>query len=163
MGFVLGAQTRKEAGGVNMAETSIDYQEVFRTMPSALALLTPDGTILDVNDDYLEASGRSREQLLGRNLIDEFPQNPHDPSVLGPDQLRNSFEVVVATGERDIMMPLRYDVEDPGRPGRFEERYWVVVNTPMHDPVGRVVLITHKADEVTHIVNQARSLRAEQG
>ncbi len=146
-----------------MAETSIDYQEVFRTTPGAMALLTPDGTILDVNDGYLEASGRSREQLIGRNLFDAFPQNPDDPSVLGPGQLRDSFEVVVATGERDVIMPVRYDVEDPGRPGMFEERYWAVVNTPMRDPAGRIVLITHKADEVTHIVNHARSLRAEQG
>ena len=103
-----------------MAGTSIDYQEVFRTLPGALALLTPDGTILDVNDGFLEASGRSREQLLGRDLFDEFPQNPGDPSVLGPVQLRSSFEAVVATGERDVMMPVRYDVEDPGRPGEFE-------------------------------------------
>lgn len=146
-----------------MAETSIDYQEVFRTMPGAVALLTPDGTILDVNDGYLEASGRSREQLLGRNIFDAFPQNPDDPGVLGPGQLRDSFEAVVATGERDVIMPVRYDVEDPGRPGQFEERYWIVVNTPMHNPVGRVVMIAHKADEVTHIVNQGRSMRADQG
>jgi hypothetical protein len=33
----------------------------------------------------------------------------------------------------------------------------------MHDPVGRVVMITHKADEVTHIVSQSRSMRAKQG
>jgi PAS domain S-box-containing protein len=163
MDFLLGAQTRIEAGGVNMAETSIDYQEVFRTMPGAVALLTPDGTILDVNDGYLEASGRTREQLLGRNIFDAFPQNPDDPGVLGPGQLRDSFEAVVATGERDVIMPLRYDVEDPGRPGEFEERYWAIINTPMHDRVGRVVMITHKADEVTHIVNQGRNMRAGQG
>lgn len=146
-----------------MAETSIDYQEVFRTTPGAMALLTPEGTILDVSDGYLEASGRSREQLLGRNLFDVFPQNPDDPSVLGPGQLRDSFEAVVTTGERDVIMPVRYDVEDPGRPGEFEERYWAVINTPMRDPLGRVVMITHKADEVTHIVNQGRNLRADQG
>lgn len=146
-----------------MAETTIDYQEVFRTMPGATALLTPEGVILDVNEDFVEASGRSRAQLLGRNLFDAFPQNPGDPGVLGPGQLRESLEVVITSGERDVMMPLRYDVEDPGRPGQFEERYWAVVNTPMHDEVGRVMMITHKADEVTHIVNQCRNLLAEQG
>ncbi|HEX6931446.1 MAG TPA: PAS domain-containing protein [Streptosporangiaceae bacterium] len=146
-----------------MAETSIDYREVFRTMPGALALLKPDGTILDVNDGYLESSGRSREQLLGRNVFDVFPQNPDDPSVLGPVQLRDSLGVVVETGERDIMAPVRYDVEDPGRPGEFEERYWAVVNTPIHDQAGRVIVITHRADEVTHIVNQGRNMRADQG
>ena len=157
------AQTRYEAGGVSMVDTSIDYEEVFRALPGAVALLKPDGTILDVNDGYVETSGRSRDQLLGRNIFDAFPQNPRDPSVLGPVQLRDSFEAVVETGERDVMMPIRYDVEDPGRPGEYEERYWVVVNTPLHDPGGRVVMITHKADEVTHIINQGRNLRADQG
>jgi PAS domain S-box-containing protein len=146
-----------------MAETMINYQDVFRTTPGAMALLTPDGVILDVNDAYVEASGRSREQLLGRNLFDVFPQNPDDPTELGPSQLKNSFDLVMATGERDILMPVRYDVEDLGRPGEFEERYWAVVNTPLRDQGGQVVMITLKADEVTHIVNQSRNMRADQG
>ncbi len=163
MEVLLGTATCNEAGGVSMAETTIDYREVFRTLPGAMALLTPDGVILDVNDDFLEASGRSREQVLGRNLFDAFPENPDDPTELGPGQLRDSFEAVVATGERDVLMPVRYDVEDPGRPGDFEERYWAVINTPMHDQSGRCVMITHKADEVTHIVNQCRNMLADQG
>lgn len=146
-----------------MAETTIDYRAVFRSMPGAMALLTPEGVILDVNEDYLDVSGRSREQLLGRNLFDAFPENPGDPGVLGPGQVRESIETVITTGERDVMVPVRYDVEDPGRPGEFEERYWTVVNAPMHDVLGRVMMITHKADEVTHIINQGRNLLADQG
>ena len=146
-----------------MAETMINYQEVFRTTPGAMAVLTPEGVILDVNDEYVEVSGRSREQLLGRNLFDVFPRNPDDPAELGPIQLRASFDVVIEIGERDVMMSVRYDVEDFGRPGEFEERYWAVVNTPLYDQGGQIVLITHKADEVTHIVNQSRTIRADQG
>jgi PAS domain S-box-containing protein len=146
-----------------MAEPTIDYKEVFRALPGPMALLTPEGVILDVNDDFVETSGRSRAHLLGRNLFDAFPENPDDPGVLGPGQLRQSFEAVITSGERDTMRPLRYDVEDPGRPGMFEERYWAVINTPMHDDLGRVMMITHKADEVTHIVNQCRHMLADQG
>jgi PAS domain S-box-containing protein len=159
----LGARTSKEAGGAGMAETMINYREVFRSTPGAMALLTPEGVILDVNDEYVEVSGRSREQLLGRNLFDVFPQNPDDPTELGPSQLKDSFDVVRATGERDILMPVRYDVEDLGRPGEFEERYWAVINTPLYDHGGQVVMIALKADEVTHIVNQGRNMRADQG
>jgi PAS domain S-box-containing protein len=147
----------------SMAETTINYREVFRAAPGAMALLTPECVILDVNDEYVEASGRSREQLLGRNLFDMFPRNPDDPDVNGPVRVRASIETVVATGERDAIAPVRYDLEDPGRPGEFEERYWAVVNAPMHDQGGKVVMIAHKADEVTHIVNQGRTMRADQG
>ncbi len=146
-----------------MAESTIDYQAVFRTLPGALALLTPDGVILDVNEGFLEAAGRKLEQLLGRNLFDAFPDNPDDPGNAGPAQLRISLQKVVATGERDVLEPLRYDVEDPGTPGRFEERYWAVVNTPVRRGDGQVAMIAHRADEVTHIVNQGRNLLADQG
>ncbi len=149
-----------------MAGSAIDYQAVFRRLPGVLALLTPDGVILDVNDGFLEAAGRGLEQVIGRNLFDAFPDNPRDPGdpgSAGPARLRDSLETVIATGQRDVMAPIRYDVEDPGRPGQFEERYWAVVNTPVRRDDGRIALIAHKADEVTHIVNQGRNLLADQG
>jgi hypothetical protein len=61
------------------------------------------------------------------------------------------------------MRTIRYDVEDPGRPGEFEERYWFVVNTPLRDADGKVAMIAHKAEEITHIINQARNLLADHG
>jgi len=146
-----------------MAGSTIDYEEVFRVLPGAVALLTPDGVILDVNDGYLEAAGRELAEVLGRNIFEAFPGNPKDPGDSGHQMLRISLESVVTTGEQDVMRTIRYDVEDPGRPGEFEERYWFVVNTPLRDAEGRVAMIAHKADEITHIVNQARNLLADQG
>ena len=146
-----------------MAGFTIDYQEVFRVLPGAVALLTPDGVILDVNDGYLEAAGRELAEVLGRNIFEAFPSNPRDPTDSGQRMLRDSLETVVSTGEQDTMRSIRYDVEDPGRPGEFEERYWFVVNTPLRDVDGRVVMIAHKAEEITHIVNQARNLLADHG
>src|SRR5262249_50065508 len=86
LGWAIAARgrTSKEGGGVGRAETMINSQEVFRTTPGAMAALTPEAVILDVNDEYVEVSGRSREQLLGRNLFDVFPRNPDDPAELGP-------------------------------------------------------------------------------
>jgi PAS domain-containing protein len=146
-----------------MAGFTIDYHEVFRVLPGALALLTPDGLIVDVNDGYLEAAGRDLAEVLGRNVFEAFPGNPRDPGGSGPEMLRMSLETVVSTGERDVMPPIRYDVEDRGRPGEFEERYWFVVNTPLLDDTGGVAMIAHKADEITHVINQARNLLADHG
>src|SRR5258708_16533748 len=110
-----------------MAETKIDYQAVFRTLPGALALLTPEGVVLDVNEGFLEAAGRKREHVLGRNIFDAFPQNPDDPDDEGPNQLRVSFEAVVASGETLVLMPIRYDVEHPGPPPAFHHRHQPVL------------------------------------
>ena len=146
-----------------MAESTIDYRAVFRTLPGALALLTPEGVILDVNEGFLDAAGRELGQVLGRSLFDAFPENPADPGDHGPAQLRGSLERVVASGEPDVMSPIRYDVEDPGRPGEYEERYWAIINTPMRCESGEVTLIAHKSDEVTHIVNEIRNRLADHG
>ena len=146
-----------------MTETTIDYEAVFRTLPRPLALLNRDGIVLDVNESYVEVTGRKREQMVGRNIFDLFPQNPDVTGDEGPAQLRDSLESVVASGEPDSVMPIRYDVEDPGRPGAYEERYWAVINTPLRGPDGSVVMIAHYANEVTHIVNQSRNQLADQG
>jgi len=146
-----------------MSEQRIDYQAVFRILPGALAVLTPDGVILDVNEGFLEAGGRTREQVLGRSIFDAFPQNPLGPGDAGPPRLRHSLRSVADSGEPDVIAPIRYDVEVPGAPGEFEERYWAVVNTPMRDRHGQVTMIIHKADEITHIVNEARHLLADYG
>jgi hypothetical protein len=49
---------------------------------------------------------------------------------------------------------LRYDVEVPGRPGVFEQRYWCPVNAPVFGPDGRVVMIAQCVEEITERVQR---------
>jgi PAS domain S-box-containing protein len=146
-----------------MAGPEIDYQAVFRALPGPIVLLGTDGVILDANESVSQASGRTREQLLGSSLFDQFPANPVDPTSSGVADLRESLKAVVASGERDAIGPIRYDVEDPRRPGDFEERYWTIINAPILDDKGDVVMIAHCSDEVTHIINQIRGQSVDHG
>ncbi|MEU9484949.1 SpoIIE family protein phosphatase [Streptomyces decoyicus] len=135
-----------------MSAFPIDYAAVFQAQPGAELLLTPRFVIADANEALLRRSGRERHELIGRLLFDVFPDNPEDPDASGMRNLRASLERVVATGVRDSMALQRYDVEAPGRPGTFEERYWSPVNVPVLDADGRVRLIVHRVEEVTEIV-----------
>ncbi|CAM5607766.1 hypothetical protein SAVIM40S_00239 [Streptomyces avidinii] len=92
-----GAVAREQ---VDVDGTGIDYQAVFQALPGAVALLTPDLVYLDANESFLSASGRTREQLVGRYLFDVFPDNPTDPAANGMRNLRASLERVKATRER---------------------------------------------------------------
>lgn len=73
------------------------------------------------------------------------------------------------TGERDTMALQRYDVEAPGSPGEWEERYWSPVNVPVLDAGGEVVLLVHRVEEITELIrahglpegDRARVLEAE--
>ncbi|MFJ8884498.1 PP2C family protein-serine/threonine phosphatase [Streptomyces sp. NPDC102402] len=141
-----------------MKHSGIDYEAVFQALPAAAALLTTDLVYADVNEAYLRASGRTRGQIVGRYMFDVFPDNPNDHAATGTRNLQASLLRVAATGERDAMALQRYDVEDPDRPGRWEERYWSPVNAPVVDADGRVTLVLHRVEEVTELLH-ARSGR----
>ncbi|MFJ1546608.1 PAS domain-containing protein [Streptomyces sp. NPDC088246] len=56
-------------------------------------MLDPDLVIVDVNEAYLRAAGRSRQDLIGQHLFDAFPDDPADPDAddvqnLGPSLRR---------------------------------------------------------------------------
>ncbi|WP_329217497.1 SpoIIE family protein phosphatase [Streptomyces sp. NBC_01485] len=153
-----------------MRKPQIDYTAVFRALPGMVALLTPDLVYADANDDFLRLAGRTLEQLLGRYIFDVFPENPNDPAAAGMRETRASMLRVVATGERDTMALLRYDIEDPQRPGVWREHYWSPVNAPVLGSDGRVALVVHRVEEVTELFHarggpngdsRARVLEAE--
>jgi PAS domain-containing protein len=136
-------------------EWQIDYRAIFKTIPAIMVALSPDFTILDVSDETAELIGRKAEDLIGRDIFDAFRANPNDPAEPGPRNLRESLESVAAMGQRHIMPLTRYDLEDPGRPGVFDERYWDVVNIPVMAD-GRVSQIIFRAMDVTQVIRSAQ-------
>ncbi|WP_276314963.1 SpoIIE family protein phosphatase [Streptomyces sp. WAC 06738] len=130
----------------------IDYEAVFHSLPTMVALFTTDLLYLDANEAYCSTTGRSRSQLIGRSVLDVFPDNPDDPEASGTRNVTASLRRVAATGQRDAMALQRYDVEVPGRPGVWEERYWSPVNVPVFAPDGTVALLLHRVEEVTELI-----------
>jgi serine phosphatase RsbU (regulator of sigma subunit) len=139
----------------------IDYAALFAATPSPCLVLTADLVITDVNQAYLEVTGRRRAELIDQRLIDVFPMNPSDPHADGLRNLRASVERAFATGERDVMAPQKYDIPVPGRPGVFEERYWSPINTPVPGPDGRPSLLIHRVEDVTAFIHGGRRRRPD--
>ncbi len=137
-----------------MTRPRIDYLAVYRRLPVPVLLLTPEYVMADMNDAYLRVTGRTREDLLGREVFDAFPDNPSDPGATGVRNMSASFGRVLATGEPDELALQRYDVEVRGSPGEFARRYWCPVNVPVFGPGGRVVLIVNCVEEVTDRVRR---------
>jgi len=132
-----------------MTGPQVDYAAVYRDLPVPVALLTPEFVMADMNAAYLQVAGRTREELLGRNVFEAFPDNPSDPSSTGARDVAESLSRVLATGEPDALSLQKYDVEVPGSPGAFTRRYFCPVNAPVFGPGGRVVLIAHCVEEIT--------------
>ncbi|MBP2586965.1 PAS domain S-box-containing protein [Streptomyces sp. PvR006] len=135
-----------------MNDQQVDYAAVFQALPGMVALLTPELVYVDVNEDFARLAGRSREELIGRYIFDAFPEKPGDPAAAGRRETEESMLRVVASGERDTMALLRYDIEDSQRPGHWQEHFWSPVNAPVMGPDDQVVLIVHRVEEVTQLI-----------
>jgi PAS domain-containing protein len=137
-----------------MAEAQIDYAAVFRDLPLPVLLLRPDFVVADANPAYLEVTGRTREELIGRDVFSAFPDNPADPDATGVRDIRASFTRVLITGKPDAVSLQRYDVEVPGQPGLFAKRYWSPVNAPVFGPNGEIALIVGCIEEMTERISK---------
>jgi PAS domain S-box-containing protein len=132
-----------------MTGAQIDYEAIYRQLPIPVLLLTPEFDIADANQTFLRSAGRTREELLGRNLFEAFPEDPADLRATGVRNSIASLRRVLATGEPDAMEFQKYDVEVPGSQGIYAKHYWSGVNAPAFGPDGRIVLITHCGEDVT--------------
>ncbi|HEY5835055.1 PP2C family protein-serine/threonine phosphatase [Streptomyces sp.] len=130
----------------------IDYRALFAATPSPYLVLGPDLVIVDVNEAYLRATGRSRPELVGQYLFEAFPDNPADPDADGVRNLDASLHRVLRFREPDTMALQKYDIPVADRPGVFEERWWSPINTPVLGPDGQVVWIIHRVEDVTAFV-----------
>jgi PAS domain S-box-containing protein len=128
-----------------------DFRGLFEAAPTPLLVVAPPHWIIvAANDARLRVTGTTRAGQVGRRLFDLFPDDPADPAADGVRNLSASFERVLATKAPDTMAVQRYPVRNVA--GRFEERWWTPINTPMLGPDGEVALIIHKVEDVTDIV-----------
>jgi len=139
------------------------FESVFNNSPIGNYLLSPtaEATVLAVNDAFLAASGRTREEMVGVSLFLTFPADPNDPTDTSETVLRASLARAVASGKPDSLPTVRYPIRVtlPNGEERFEERFWNAVSTPIFDAEGRVICISHCTSDVTGQVRGAAELR----
>ena len=136
-----------------MTADAIDFRLLFESAQGLYLVLTPALTIIAASDAYLRATMTERDQIIGKNLFEVFPDNPDDPSADGVRQLRASLESVLGTRRADTMPVQKYDIRRPeSEGGGFEERYWSPVNSPVLNPKGEVNCIIHRVEDVTDFI-----------
>jgi PAS domain S-box-containing protein len=138
--------TNIELSAVGSAETParLDFEALFGALPSPYMVLDRRFQYVAVNDAYVEATGRSRESLIGGNLFDLFPNDGESGALL-----RASLERVLKTGGPDSIAYIPYPIR--GLNGVLEMRYWSAVHTPLKDAEGRVTFVVQNTVDVTEL------------
>jgi two-component system, sensor histidine kinase and response regulator len=132
-----------------------DFRWLFEGAPGLYLVLDPQLTMVAVSNAYLAATMTTRENILGRNVFEVFPDNPDDPGATGVADLTASFHRVRSELRPDTMAVLQYDVRrSAAKGGGFEVRYWSPRNTPLFDPSGKLTHILHEVVDVTEFVRQ---------
>ena len=136
------------------------FKRLFRASPAPFLIIKPDApryTILEVNDAYLAATMRTREDVVGRGVFAAYPDNPDDATAASVRTLRASLERVLESHLPDRLPGLKYDIARPD--GTFEERWWSPVNSAVFDEHGEVEAIIHNANDVTEERRAEAALR----
>lgn len=139
-------------GTTDHALEAVGASDHFQRSPRPFLAVDSGWVIRAVNQRYLEATGRHRDDLLGRYVFDAFPDNPADDTANGVRNLSASFTWVMRTGQPSYMLVQRYDVPRTGDSDDFVLKYWSPVNEPIRDDLsGRPVGVLHSVEDVTRL------------
>lgn len=140
-----------------------DLHALCRATPRLYLILKSDLTIVDASDAYLRATLLWREEIRGCRLFDVFPDNPHDVTADGVQNLRASLHQVLQRGKPHRMALQRYDVCDHvAGDGAWVEKFWAPMNTPVFGSGSREIThVLHQVEDMTQAVFLRQSL-AEQ-
>ena len=127
-----------------------DFEALFRAAPYPYLVMDKTLIIIDANEAYLSATGRTRANLVGKWVFDAFPENPLDPASTNVRQVRSSLERAIATGNPDTTPFLRYAVSIAGGTDQaFDTRYWSTVHMPVFGADGEVAFVVQNAIDIT--------------
>lgn len=147
-----------DGGGTH--SVPLDFRALFAAIPTAYLVMTPDLVIAEANSAYLDVSGRSREDLVGRPVFEAFPPTLDALDENGLNPLQLSFVRARDSGQPDVMPIHKYDVLDPIS-GEIVERFWSLISAPVLDEDGTTRLVLQRVEDVTDYVRERDGRQAE--
>lgn len=90
--------------------TRPDFSALFTASPYPYLLIDTGFVIIGANPAYLRATGRTPDDIVGKNIFDAFPANPSDPDSTNIDEVRTSIELAISTRQPHTSALLRYAI-----------------------------------------------------
>ncbi len=146
---------------ISRIDYRIDYRGLFHESPNAYFVMTQDYQICDANDAYLRLVGRTRDELVGNNLLDAFPIDPEGGNLNQHEELKASVDRVFQTGKPDILAVIRFPIPISTIEGSgFRDEFWSVSHYPIFDEKAGVALVLQHTQNVTALRDNAEQVVA---
>jgi hypothetical protein len=147
-----GLQSKRQTGRIfphGSPKITTRFRDQFEAAAVPLLLIDPRPglRIIHTNDVYAAATMIDSGKAAGEKLFNVFPDNPGDPFADGAANVFESLRIVAETGQSHAMAVQRYDIRTPS--GKFVERYWQPVNSPVLNQNGDLVFILNRVIDVT--------------
>jgi len=127
-----------------------DFDKLFTTMPSGSIVFLADDptfTVVAQNNSHQRISMTSRGDVIGKPLLEAFPDTSENYQKTGKSELIESLRRVIKTKQPDSMEVLRYDLRD--EQGNMVEKYWDVSHHPILDESGQVAYVFQITRDIT--------------
>lgn len=141
---------------------TLNYEALLLSLPTAVIVFgadDPNFTILAENQAHAQIADVSRKDIIGRPLLEAFPDTSERFLKNGESELLESIRRVIKTRKVDVMPNLHYDIKD--RDGTLRPRYWSVAHYPVlqSGSVAAVYQITNDITEKTVASNELETTR----
>lgn len=129
------------------------FRRLFESMPGLYLVLTPDLRIAAVSDAYMYATKTRKNDIIGRSILEVFPDNPSDPHASGMRHLKASLQRLLRNRTAETVSVQRYDIPLPEEEGGgFAVRYWKSFNSPVLGKDGEINYVIHRVEDLTELV-----------
>jgi len=127
-----------------------DYIKIFEQSSELLVVIDTNFSIVAASDAFLKATITVRENIVGRNAFEVFPDKPDDKTANGESIARASFNRVIKNKTKDVLPVVKYDIPKPeSEGGGYELKYWQATSSPILDENNKVKYIIHRTEDVT--------------
>ncbi len=122
---------------------TLDHQQVFHALSAACAILDLDFRFVEVNDDYLATLNATREFLVGKRVLDVFPEVTNHQTLL-----TGAFDMAL-TGKQASLREILYAIPDEDAEGGMRKVWWNAHFTPLTDKHGEVSHVLLRIRDIT--------------
>lgn len=122
------------------AESKVDFEAVFDSLPTPMLLMDRAFRIIAVNQAFADSAKLKRESLLGLDIFSAFPASPESRR-----SFQESLERARDKGVADTLPLVSYT---PAADGERDERFLSCTHLPIRDKTGQIAYLLKIAQEI---------------